>query len=206
MRPTSPSATAGSAANVQTGLLLEHVEHRLQRHDRRGRGARRALRRPSRSPGRARRRARGPCPRRGTSRAPPRGRRRGSARCAGCGAGRGRCGRCRAAAATLRAARGSTSGSPVVRALRLAGELALGLDVVAALRGEHDLVALRLQHVGEQRLADAAVAVDRRGVDEVDAGVERGVEQSLLVVDDCPTSRWRGSRCRSPTSETSRSL
>ena len=75
---------------------------------------------------------------------------------------------------------------PVVRALRLARVLARGVDVVAALRGEHDLVALRLEHVGEQLLADAVLAVDGRGVDEVDAGVERGVQQALLVVDDAP--------------------
>jgi hypothetical protein len=75
---------------------------------------------------------------------------------------------------------------PVVRTFRLAGVLAGGVDVVAALRGEDDLVALRLQDVGEQLLAVATVAVDRCRVDEVDAGVERGTEQSLLVVDDAP--------------------
>ena len=36
------------------------------------------------------------------------------------------------------------------------------------------------------------VAVDRRGVDEVDAGVERGVRSSLLVVDDAPPVAGEG--------------
>ena len=84
------------------------------------------------------------------------------------------------------------SGSPVVRALRLARELARGVDVVAALRGEDDLVAARLEHVGEQRLADSRRAVHRRGVDEVDAGVERGVEQPGLVVDLAPPVAGEG--------------
>ena len=81
---------------------------------------------------------------------------------------------------------------PVVRALRLSGVLAGGVDVVAALRGEDDLVAVRLQHVGEQLLAETRLAVDGRGVDEVDAGVERGVQQTLLVVDDAPPVAGEG--------------
>ena len=88
--------------------------------------------------------------------------------------------------------RADRRGLPVVRSLRLPGELAGRVDVVAALRGEHDLVAVRLQHVGEQRLPEAALAVDRRGVDEVDAGVERGVEQALLVLDDAPPVAGEG--------------
>ena len=77
-------------------------------------------------------------------------------------------------------------GPPVVRPFRLARVLALGLDVVAALRREHDLVAVRLQQIREQGLAEAVTAVDRCGVDEVDAGVESGVEQAELVVDLAP--------------------
>ena len=75
---------------------------------------------------------------------------------------------------------------PVVRSFRLARVEALGLDVVPALGGEDDLVAPGTEHIGEQLLTDAALPVDGRGVDEVDAGVERGVEQPLLVLDDSP--------------------
>jgi hypothetical protein len=75
---------------------------------------------------------------------------------------------------------------PVLRSLGLAGEHAGRVVLVAALRGEDDLVAVRLQDVREEGLTDPVVAVDRRGVDEVDARVERGVQQPLLVLDDAP--------------------
>jgi hypothetical protein len=77
-------------------------------------------------------------------------------------------------------------GLPVVRSFGLARILPRRVDVVAALRGEHDVVALGLQYVGEQLLTEATVAVDGRGVDEVDAGIECSVEQPLLVLDDSP--------------------
>ena len=83
-------------------------------------------------------------------------------------------------------------GLPVVRTLRLPGESPGRVDVVSALGGEDDVVAVRLQDVGEQRLADAVVAVDRRGVDEVDAGVERGVQHALGVVDATPPVAGQG--------------
>jgi hypothetical protein len=40
-----------------------------------------------------------------------------------------------------------------------------------------------LQEVGEHRLADGVGAVHGGGVDEVDAGVERGAQLGELVVD-----------------------
>ena len=70
----------------------------------------------------------------------------------------------------------------VLRPLALAG-LAGRLEVVPALGGEHDLVAMRREEWCEHRLADTTVAVDGRGVDEVDATVERGTQQRLGFVD-----------------------
>ena len=47
---------------------------------------------------------------------------------------------------------------------------------VAELRREHDPVAPALEHLPEQRLAAAAVAVDVGGVEQGHADVERGVD------------------------------
>ena len=114
----------------------------------------------------------------------PQRRRRRSARCAGCGVGTGRCGRCRAGAASPRPG-ADRLGPPVVRPFRLARELALGGDVVADLGREHDVVA-RGEVGGEDRLARAVLAVHGRGVDEVDAGVERGRDHLVRVVGAAP--------------------
>jgi len=48
------------------------------------------------------------------------------------------------------------------------------------------------QHVAEELLAETAVAVDRSGVDEVDPGVEGGVEHALLVLDVTPPVAGEG--------------
>ncbi len=74
---------------------------------------------------------------------------------------------------------------PVLRTLRVPGRDARCVDVVADLRGDHHVVAPPEQ-VGEDRLAEAVVAVDRRGVEEGDAGVEGGVHETGLVVDLAP--------------------
>ena len=67
------------------------------------------------------------------------------------------------------------AGSPVLRALGVTGCDPRRVDVVAALRGDDD------RRRGAPRMSArivspiAGVAVDRRGVEEGDAGVERGV-------------------------------
>ena len=48
--------------------------------------------------------------------------------------------------------------------------------VAAELRREHDPVAPPFEHLAEERLAAALVAVDVRRVEQRDAGVERGVD------------------------------
>src|SRR5437763_42868 len=48
------------------------------------------------------------------------------------------------------------------------------VDVVAALRREDDLVAVRPEERREHRLADRRLAVHGRGVEERDAAIERG--------------------------------
>ena len=48
--------------------------------------------------------------------------------------------------------------------------------LAAELGGQHHAVAAALQQLAQQPLAAAAVAVDVGGVEEVDAGVERGVD------------------------------
>ena len=75
--------------------------------------------------------------------------------------------------------------SPVVRALATARVRALGLDVVADLRREHDVVA-RGEVVAQDRLARAVVAVDGRGVEEVDPRVERGLDHVVRIVGAAP--------------------
>ena len=69
---------------------------------------------------------------------------------------------------------------------RLARVLPGGIDVVTALRGEHDLVAVVGEETGEHGLARTFLAVDRRGVEERDPRLERGVDQPILVDDLTP--------------------
>ena len=196
IKVTSPSRTRSARREREARLLLQHVEHRLQRRRSVGRRSRGCLLRPNRSPGRARRRARAPCLRSAARRASPTTRRRGSARSADCGVARGRCGRCRGRCSDASHCCADGLGAPVVRPFRLARELALGCDVVAELGREHDVVAVP-RGVAQDRLAGAVLAVDRRGVDEVDARVERGRDHRVGVVACDPTSRSRGSRFRS---------
>src|SRR5205085_10467182 len=76
--------------------------------------------------------------------------------------------------------------APVVRTLGLTRILALRGDVVTALRCQHDLVAVCTEHFLQDRLAGAVRAIDGRGVDEVDARVERGVDHRLRIIRTTP--------------------
>ena len=49
-----------------------------------------------------------------------------------------------------------------------------------------------LQDIGEQRLADTVIAVDRRGVDERDPGVEGSVQHPAGIVDTTPPVAGEG--------------
>src|ERR1051325_8648526 len=64
-----------------------------------------------------------------------------------------------------------------------------GAGVVAALRRDDDVVDVRAERGGEDRFTGAVVAVDGRGVEERDAGVERGVHERIGVVDLTPPLR-----------------
>jgi hypothetical protein len=83
-------------------------------------------------------------------------------------------------------------GPPVLRSLGLAGEGARRLDVVAALRGDHEVVAVRLEQIGQHRLADGVRSIDRCRVDEVDARIDRGTQHGGLVVDRAPPVAGEG--------------
>src|SRR5262249_57537728 len=67
----------------------------------------------------------------------------------------------------------------------MAGRDAGGVDVVSDLGRDDDVVAPPEQ-LGEDRLTEATVAVDRRRVEEVDARVQRGAHEAGLVVDPAP--------------------
>src|SRR5262249_13277012 len=75
--------------------------------------------------------------------------------------------------------------APVLRSLRVAGRDTGRVDVVADLRRDDHVVAPP-EELGEDRLAEAVVAVHGRGVEEVDPDVEGGVHEAGLVVDLAP--------------------
>src|SRR2546430_15841076 len=62
------------------------------------------------------------------------------------------------------------------------------VDVVADLRGDDHVVAAS-EDLGQDRLAEPVVAVDRCGIEERHARVEGGVHQAGLVVDLAPPVR-----------------
>src|SRR5262249_22529725 len=75
--------------------------------------------------------------------------------------------------------------TPRARPFRLAGVLPFGRDVVAALGRDDDVVAHG--EVGaEDALAGTVAPVHGRGVDEVDAGVERGADHLVRAVGAAP--------------------
>src|SRR5437899_11893782 len=62
------------------------------------------------------------------------------------------------------------------------------VDVVADLRGDDHVVAAS-EDLGQDRLAEPVVAVDRCGIEERHARVEGGVQKAGLVVDLAPPVR-----------------
>ena len=74
---------------------------------------------------------------------------------------------------------------PVVRTLGLSRILAFGFDVVADLGRDDDVVS-SIEVVAQDRFARSAFAVHGRGVEEVDALVERGLDHVVRIVGASP--------------------